>query len=95
MRTFEWSSGTQLMAMWTAVWTTVKVTIIASYLFGLVAAGAVFSNDPLSAEIIRPRAEAAVNGLLASMERRSAMGKLTILDRVILHLGVLGGTVFG
>jgi hypothetical protein len=63
-------------------------------LFGLVAAGAVFSNDPLSAKI-RPRAEAAINGLLASMQKRAAAGKLTRFDRVLLHLGVWGGIAAG
>jgi hypothetical protein len=82
------------MALRTAIGTTVKVTIIAGCLFGLAAAGAVFSDDPLSAEI-RPQAEGAINGLLASMQKRAAAGKLKRLDRVILHLGVLGGIVIG
>ena len=82
------------MALRTAIGITVKVTVFAICSFGLVTAGAVFSNDPLSAGM-RPRAEVAINGLLASMERRSATGKLTILDRGILRLGVLGGIFFG
>lgn len=82
------------MPLRAAIWITVKVTVFAICSFGLVTAGAVFSNDPLSAAM-RPRAEAAINGLLASMERRSATGKLTILDRGILHLGVLGGIFLG
>jgi hypothetical protein len=82
------------MALRTAIWITVKVTIVANCSFGLVTAGAVFSNDPLSANI-RPWAEVGINGLLASMERRAATGRLTILDRGILHLGVLGSIFFG
>jgi hypothetical protein len=73
---------------------TVKVTTIASGLFGLVMAGVVFSDDPLSAGM-RPRAEVVINGFLASMQKRAATGKLTIIDRVILHLGVTGGIVIG
>jgi hypothetical protein len=82
------------MVLRTAIWKTVKVIIIASCLFGLVIAGAAFSDDPLSAAI-RPRAEAAINGLLASMQKRAAAGRLNGFDRVILHLGVLGGIVIG
>ena len=44
---------------------------------------------------MRPRAEAAINGLLASMQKRAAAGKLTTLDRVILHAGVAGGIAAG
>jgi len=82
------------MALRTAIWTTVKITIVATSLFGLIAAGAVFSDDPLSAEL-RPRAEAAINGLLASMQKRAAAGRLTMFDRVVLHTGVMGGIVIG
>jgi hypothetical protein len=87
-------SDIYLMALRSAIWTTLKVTIIASCIFGLITVGAVFSDDPMS-EGIRSRAEVAINGLLASMQKRAATGKLNMLDRVILHLGVLSGVVIG
>jgi hypothetical protein len=82
------------MVLRTVIGGTVKVAIVASCLFGLVAAGAVFSDDPLSAAI-RPRAEATIDGLLASMQKRAAAGELTILDRIVLHSGVLAGIAIG
>jgi hypothetical protein len=82
------------MILRAAMGTTVKVTTIAGGLFGLVIAGVVFSDDPLSTEI-RPRAEVVINGFLASMQKRAAAGTLTITDRVILHFGVMGGIVIG
>ncbi len=88
------ASSILLMTLRTAVSSAVKLAIIAICLCGLAAAGIVFSDDPLSARI-RPRAEATINGLLASMQRRAAAGELTRLDRIVLHAGVLGGIAIG
>jgi hypothetical protein len=71
-----------------------RAATIVSGLFGLATAGIVFSDDPLSSEM-RPRAEVAINGFLASMQKRAATGRLDILDRVMLHLGAMGGIVIG
>jgi hypothetical protein len=82
------------MTLRTATSSAVKVAIITIGLLGLAAAGIVFSDDPLSARM-RPRAEAAINGLLASMQKRARAGELTTLDRIVLHTGVLGGIAVG
>ena len=82
------------MALRTAIKTTAKVIVAVCCLCGLAAAGAVFSDDPVSAGL-RPHAEAALNGLLASMQKKAAAGKLTALDRALLHLGVIAGIAAG
>jgi hypothetical protein len=82
------------MTLRTATSSAVKVAIITIGLLGLAAAGIVFSDDPLSARM-RPRAEAAINRLLASMRKRARAGELTTLDRIVLHTGVLGGIAVG
>ncbi len=82
------------MALRTAIGTTVKVIIAACCLCGFAVAGAAFFDDPVSAAL-RPNAEAALNGLLASMQKKAAAGKLTAFDRALLHLGVLAGIAAG
>src|SRR5262249_44196814 len=89
-----WVRGVRAMTLRAAFSATAKIAIVAGCLLGLVAAGTVFSDDPLSA-LVRPRAEAAINGLIASMQKRAAAGTLTNLDHVLLHLGVWGGVAAG
>ena len=89
-----WSAGTFLMALRSAIGTTARIIIAGSCLLALVLAGAVFSDDPLSAAL-RPRIETAAGSLLASMRERAAAGKLNALDRAVLHAGVIGGIAIG
>ncbi len=82
------------MALRTAIGTAVNVIVALCCLCGLAAVAVATSGDPL-ASALRPRAEAAINGYLAAMQKRAAAGKLSGLDRAALHLGIWGGIAVG
>jgi hypothetical protein len=82
------------MALRAVIRATAKVVIIAGSLFSIFTAGVTFSDDPLSAAL-RPRIEVTINGLLDSMMNRAATCKFNVLDRILLHAGIMGGIVIG